>query len=388
MKKISIVLALFLAATLSFAQKANVNAASSSLLSNKVDLAKESIDKDLVANDPETAQWDKAWYVRGQVYRAIAEDITTFFIGLDPDPVPKAYDAFLKALEFGKLDKNKYEKKILEDELPALKPLFINRGVDRFGKEDFAGAYESFNAAVKIDELTGNTVVDTVVVFYAGRAAHGAQKYNEAIEQYNKVLNLGFGDAYYYRAMTEKAMGDTVKAENTLKEGIKNSPENAQFLYIELINIYLVSNQNDKAVDLIDLALETEPNNPTLYYAKGIVFNKTNQSEKEIEEYKKALEKDPTHFASLYNMAAAYMKIAQGIYNEANALPPAESAKYNELDKKAKQTLLEAEPYLLRAHEIAPDDVDILISLREIYAKNAMYEKVNEIKAKIEAIQE
>ncbi len=67
------------------------------------------------------------------------------------------------------------------------------------------------------------------------------------------------------------------------------------------------------------------------------------------------------------------------LINKANNLPPAKSKEYEALKKQADEKFKESLPYLEKAKEIRPKDLDTLNTLKQLYARlgdNVKYEKI------------
>jgi len=60
---------------------------------------------------------------------------------------------------------------------------------------------------------------------------------------------------------------------------------------------------------------------------------------------------------------------------------------YNKAFEEAKEVFAQALPYMERARELQPDDMDTLTSLKELYYRLQMTEKYEEIVAKINEIE-
>ena len=56
------------------------------------------------------------------------------------------------------------------------------------------------------------------------------------------------------------------------------------------------------------------------------------------------------------------------------------------VEAKANEVFLQAVPYFERAHEARPDDVSTLQTLQTLYALMKNYDKVEEVKNKLEAL--
>ncbi len=196
---------------------------------------------------------------------------------------------------------------------------------------------------------------------------------------------------------------DKEAAAKYLQEGREKYPDEKGLLYAE-INYYLGEGELEVPINRIQEAIASDPENISLYTTLGNVYDQLNQQEREAgnvekadeyfnlayETFQKAMELDPNHFDSQYSVGALYYNKAAsltGIINELASDYSAEGTKkYNELKLVMDGYFDEALPYFERAHEIDATDQNSLIALREIYARKSMFDKVEEIKAKLEAI--
>ncbi len=170
MKKLSFILILLVCATVAFAQKGKLTQATSYFTSGKLDKAKELVDE-AIAHEA-CVNYDKAYFVKGQIYQAIFESPVADYKKLDPNALDKAWEAYQKVIE---LDvKKKYGKK-LETQYRNLVIDYTNQAVDRYNKEDFKGALIAFKRVLEIENSPVMTLeqpakTDTAV-FFNRRAA-------------------------------------------------------------------------------------------------------------------------------------------------------------------------------------------------------------------------
>jgi hypothetical protein len=303
MKQISlIVVVFFVAISLGFAQKGKVNGASSSVGVGKLDKAKEDID--LATENEETKNWTKTWFVRGQVYQAIAEDQTGLFKKLDPDAVSKSFEAYKKALDLDKQpdEKGKVKPKFTEDIIKRLKENvkfdFQSAGIEGFNAADYKKALMGFESSLEIDQLTNLSYTDTAIVFNAGLSAFNCKEFDKAMKYYQTSKSLGYAGSRIYLsiAQTYKELKDTTSALKSLQEGIDKYPNDNQALINELINHHLMAGNSDEALKFIDIAIGKEPTNHTYFFAQGTLYERM-QGEKDKKyseakaKYKEALKK-------------------------------------------------------------------------------------------------
>ena len=87
-------------------------------------------------------------------------------------------------------------------------------------------------------------------------------------------------------------------------------------------------------------------------------------------------------------MGALYVNAAATLIEIANDLPLDQQAKYDSLKSEANHYLQDCLPYLEKALELQPDDRSTMISLKEIYTRLKMYDKLKVIDAKLEELEE
>ena len=422
MKKIHIIILLILATTgYIYSQSCSSCRVSSFnyLKYNELDKAKETSDFCISCDKSKTDP--RVWYYRGQIYQQI--HTSKEFSKLDPEAADKAFEAYKSALLFNFVDpalqqldiinkpedqmkfftalndlKTKYTDSemlmdILMNQYPGLANIFVNKGVDEYqNNKNYEKAYKYFENSLFVSGMSMR--VDTPVIFYAALAAQKCNKYKEAIELFKVLTKLEYGKDdkekatnYYLIADTYRSQGDTVKYLDYLKKGIDKYPADNTALVVELINYYLTTNKAAEALSYLDLATKNNPENATYWFAKGSLYDGNMKDPvKAIECYKKSIELKDDYFDPNYNMGAIYFNDGAELLNKANAIPPDKNKEYKEAKAKAEDKLREALPYLEKAHAINASDLPTMESLKNIYYRLAMLEKMEAIKKEMDAL--
>lgn len=350
---------------------------------------------------------------------------------IDEAALDKAKKAYNKALELD--EKDKYKKDI-QEKLENISQFYFNEGVEAYNDGDFKQAYKGFKSTVETNKHELVSKVDTSAIFNTGLAAEKAGMYDEALKYYNKSQELDYrgADIYFIISNVYKAKGDTLQAFNAIQKGFEEYPGNNALL-IEMINYYLQTGDTDAALKYLSEAIEKEPENETFHFAQGTLYDKIQQNATEqlndlseqittakqenkskdeiaklekalekletdkkpiIEEnvtkalnaYKKAIELKQDFFDAYYNAGAIYYNQAARMFEKAARIPLGEQDKYKAAMEKAKSKLKEAKPFMEKAHELNPDDMSTMQTLRTIYQRLQMKEKAKEFDEKIEAI--
>lgn len=407
------------------AQKNKVVSAINYLKYNELEKAKDAIDKAI--EHEKTMNWEKAWWVKAKVYHAINDQCMYNEDQKYCELSPKAYDialeAYLKAINLNFVDPKWHNLDILNKEadakvfgnlmsdpkninnweiaqdifmvrFPGLSNVFVNVGVKQFQSDNFAEneqAVESFEKSLFFSGMTGK--VDTPLFYYTALAAAKAKQYDKAAEYFGLCTKYEYGEdddnkayMYYGLAKNNLEIGDTVKYMESLKKGIDKYPDNNTTLVTELINYYLAEDMSQEALDYLSLAIKKVPDNHTFYFAQGSLYDKMERYSDAEKSYKKAIELKPDYFDANYNLGAIYYNKAVQLYSDASAIPPSEQKKYDAKIAEAKEQLKLAQPFLEKSLEINPEDINTLLSLKEIYARFQEYDKSKAMKEKIESL--
>ncbi len=380
MKKLTLLLSTILIVTATFGQKRSVQDAFNNLRKGNLDKAMENIEPTI--SDPSTMNEPKTWFYRGNIYLQIHMSDKPEFKALDNDALNKAYESYKKATE---LDTRKeYYAEILQNMLIISEQLY-NVGVVNFTSDppDYHASFLAFENSSKVNESFG--AIDTTAIFNAARAAELDKDFSNAILYYNKARELNYPQPLIYSSLASIYMekGDTATAITYLTEGRQKHPEDFNMLIAET-NYFLTSRQNDKAMANLEEAIVTDPENPTIHYAVGVtyaVMGNVNDAEKS---YLKAVELKPDYFEANYNLGALYVNQAAMIIDSANKLPLSQVKEYDALKLQADEILRKSLPFLETASTLDSTDKNTMLSLKEIYTRLQMYEKLKEINAKLE----
>lgn len=422
MKKFSLVIIGMLFITAIFAQKREVTSAWSYLKDGFLDDAKKSIDK--ATANPETSNWYKTYYYRGQIYQELGITDKKKYKGLCDNCLDEAYDSYIKAIllnfvnpeyrqidltsEAGfmkfvsiiqKMDDRNYENTeslydIIGNRLPALSNAFINEGVAKYQEQKWEESYAKFEKAVLISSLSFRA--DTQLYYFTSLAALKAKKFEEAVKLNDFLIEAKFGAnddervlIILNQAVCYREIGKTDKMIETLQKGIEKYPNANYPLVIELFNYYVNSEQNDKALEYINLAIQKNPNDPQFYVIRGTLNETLKLRDKAIADYKKAIELDPNNFDANYSAGAYYYNTGVDTLDWADKnIPITEFAKLEEFKKIANGLFEQAKPFLEKAEAIQPTNMNVLATLKTIYYRLGEMEKYKEADAKIKKLTE
>ena len=406
MKRVLLTVALCVAASASFAQKKVVNEAQSIAKGSNADFGEaRTLIKGALEN-PETKDDAKTWYVAGFIEdQQFNAERAKQILGQQPNE-PVMYEAlygilpyFQKAYELDQLpnEKGKVKPKYTKDIksiLSANHVYLFNGGAYYFDKQEYKKAYDFFNQYVEISELpmfagTQTAEKDSTfmtVQFYAAAAASLAKDSRLAIAALERAKNTPYRqyDVYQYLCY-EYGEARTAQAsdmlEKTFEEGMQVFPDSAFFLN-NLINTYIYSNRNEKALEMLNVAIQKNPNDANLYNVMGRVYETGLKDYANAEKnFQIALEKDPNLTDALSNIGRIYYNQGVNKLSEANMIN--DSKKYQEELGMAKDLFKKALPYYKKAHEAEPEKMDNMIALRGIYYNLNMGPELEAIEAEM-----
>lgn len=362
----------------------------------------------------------KVWLKRGEIYNAmVAKEANMIYVQEDyqlSDKAEKnameALSSFRKALE---LAEKKYESKEALDGMRESANYFNVVGNTMLQNQRYNEAFGSLIAVLDIQQIFEKNEVEPVFENPDDLANHKfvtAFCANIAGEQ-DKSERL-FKDLYdgdskepavystYFSLLIDK--GEKDAAMQVMEKGKSLFPGNTDLLFAE-INFYLKEGKMDELVGKLKTAIDKEPSNVSLYSTLGSVYDNLFQREMEagnedgattnfnnaLEYYNKALEIKPDFFDATYSIGALYYNKAAAYTKELIELEDDYSReglkKYEAKKAEVFSYFDDALPFFQEAEKMDPNDVNTLIALKEIYARKNDLEVSNEIKKRLDNVQ-
>ena len=394
MKKIALTLVLVAAITIAFGQSNVRQTASNYLKDGKLDKAMEAINT--CVQDPSTAQDAKSWFLRGNIYLEISNTKDEKFKSLSPDPLTISLDSYKKAIEYD--PKQKYYEDILA-KLNWQRNNYYNAGVESFNQRNYKDAMLNFGKGADVIEIANTS--DTLSLMNAATCAQLANEKDYAKQYYLKLLKGNYKSASLYISLADiyRQDNDSVNALKYIRIGLSEYPNDLRVFLTET-NIYLTFGQTNKALKNLQLAMEKDSANASVAFALGTIYdNLSNDStkttdfrfssfENAVKAYSQAIALNQEYFEPNYNLGAIFVNKAASVNDEANKLPYDATAQFEKLKKEADGYLEKALPYLEKAAELQPGDMNALYSLKQIYSRTGQKDKVKEVNDKINAAQQ
>jgi tetratricopeptide (TPR) repeat protein len=227
-----------------------------------------------------------------------------------------------------------------------------------------------------------NNRIDTVDIYFAGRAALENKDYKEAVRLFEQASSHNYNDPFLYVFYKQAlfAAGDTATGAKVITEGFKKYPDN-QSIMIELINYYLTSNQSEEALRLLAVAKANDPGNVSYVFAEGTLYDKLGRFEDAEKAYKTCIEMQSDFYNGHYNLGVIYFNRAVKIYEDASRI--SDNTEFEKLQTQGDDMLKQAIPYMQKASQIDPTDRYSLETLKTIYYRLKMNTEYQEVVNKL-----
>jgi tetratricopeptide (TPR) repeat protein len=224
--------------------------------------------------------------------------------------------------------------------------------------------------------------IDTSLIFNTGFVAALAGEYEESLKYLKRAKDMNYGDGTLYVLIkdTYVELGDSTNAEMILQEGFQRFPQDNAVL-VELVNFYINADNAEAALNYLDLAKQQEPDNPSFILPKVHYLKEWENLKKLKNHIERSIELDPNFFDVNYNMGVVYYNEAVRMLEEANEIM--DNVKYEKARDAAFEVLKESIPYLEQAHVINPDHPDTMETLRILYYRLGMEDKLEEMNRKL-----
>ena len=404
MKRIVVLSFALMIGAFSFAQKKELKEAEKAIKDNNFADAKSSITQaESLMSAMDDKEKAKFYFLKGQALYANGN-------GSDTD-VSEALNNFQMLRDVEKASgKIVYTSKV--DELNAsMTNNFINKAQTALEQKNYEVSYKNFENAYM------SSPVDTLYLYNAALLATSNQSFDEAISMFTKLQDLGYtGISNEYTATDiesgeEQFFPTAILRDISVKAGTHNNPLNKKSeskvgdIAKNIALIYIEKGGTDKALEAIDKAkstnpndfnlivaeanvryklgqmaeykklisqaLSVEPNNIDLLFNLGVVAAEEKDFESAKSYYDKAIEIDPTFGNAYMNMAALILDQEEGIITEMNGLgsSAADDKRYNELKGKRLQLYKDAIPYLESAFENDSKNLAAARTLMNIYSQ-------------------
>ena len=419
--KYAILASVFLISVASFAQKDQIKAAEKALKGGNSSEAVSILQgaESLIPNatDAEKAQY---FFVKGNALLDLANKKVEE--GKNLSLAAKAYQDLL-AVEKAS-GKDKYSSQATASILD-IKFKLLNSAIADSKTEKYAEGAEKLYDAYLLDKK------DTLNLYYAASTYVNAKNFDAALKLYIELKDLNYsGKGVNYLALNkltgqedlfsntqdrdrvvkigthEKPRnevipskrgeinknialiliqnGKTEEAKKAISEARKANPDDSSLTLAEA-NLYLETKDFETYKKLVSEVLEKNPNDADLIFNLGVLSANAKNPVDAEKYYKRVMEINPNYINAYINLAALKLEDEKVIIDEMNKLgtSPKDMKRYDVLKNQRFNLFRSAIPYLVKAVEIDPTNIDVAKTLMNVYSALEMTEEYKALKAKI-----
>ena len=183
---------------------------------------------------------------------------------------------------------------------------------------------ENLNFAIPIKEIlkvnsgqmTDQRIIKALEYFYKGYNLYETGKYEEALEYYDKYIEISKNEAkaYNYRGLAQEELKNYPKAIEDFTRAITLDNK---FIpaYSNRAECFTKMEMYEQAEKDFSKVIKLEPKNFYAYYSRGLVYSKDEDYNKAIEDFTKAIKLDADNAYSYVNRGFCYYKVSK--YEEA-----------------------------------------------------------------------
>lgn len=287
-------------------------------------------------------------------------------------------------------------------------------------------ASKNIMAADKLMEVYKlNEDANKIYLYYAASNYHNAEELEKAMEAYKSLLDMGYTgvETQYFAVEKEsgekQAFGDESQRSLMIKAGTHTDPtdEVSKDITPQILQnmayIYIQKEDYEEAIEVVDDALEADPENTSLLRAKADVIYQLGDKEEykrimkkivsldpdnpellfnlgvssaelgELDEalsyYDQTIKADKDHYAANLNAAVLTLSKDESLVEEMNGLGMSaeDNKRYQELQKERESVMKDAIPYLENALHIDDTDLEVKRTLANVYSQIGENEKAD-----------
>ena len=200
----------------------------------------------------------------------------------------------------------------------------------------------------------------------------------------NEVIPSKRGEINKNIALILIQNGKTEEAKKAISEARKANPDDSSLTLAEA-NLYLETKDFETYKKLVSEVLEKNPNDADLIFNLGVLSANAKNPVDAEKYYKRVMEINPNYINAYINLAALKLEDEKVIIDEMNKLGTStkDMKRYDVLKNQRFNLFRSAIPYLVKAVEIDPTNIDVAKTLMNVYSALEMTEEYKALKAKI-----
>ena len=255
-------------------------------------------------------------------------------------------------------------------------------GSELYNVKDWEGAYIAWDDYCKMAARTDDPrwlKPDTLVAevrYYQGIAAWQKGDTIDAVRLFSMARHGGYPrkEAYDYALICLSDLGNDAEVVRLAWDAfLKFGTSDPQYIRI-LINDFITREDYSGANDLIDDALEANPDDDELLNLKGLVIESKESIYEAFPYYQRCIELNDSNASGQFNVGRYF-------YNKAQETRQNSHLYGKKLSDLVNPIYREALPYFEKSYALNPDNEELVNALRDIYYKLGEAEKLQAIES-------
>lgn len=354
----------------------------SHIKANELEKSLEAVE--IACENESTAGDPRAWYLKGFIYKE--------FYRLYPDSLSHFRKKSLEAVEKSISLDNSH---VLKDECRAITSFiytsYFNDAVLHLNE----GEYEKAVSVLNLFITDSADAYYSEALYYSGYGSLMQGKNALAFQFFWKALQAGYQDPLIYDQLSQDFLDREMPDEalGLLTEGRSLFPED-QKLQLSALNLYMTLQQYKEAEKIAEDYLSEHPDDLEVMLVTGTIYEKCFQTDTSRREeyflkrkniYLSVLMQDPDNVLANYNMGITLYNQAISIINRSDVYSM-DILDFDQLLTRCANYFKEALPYVKKAHELSPDNINALKALEGIYYNLNDKEQFASVREKLEIL--
>ncbi len=297
---------------------------------------------------------------------------------------------------------------------------------------------QNYGKAAEVLEQTYDlSPIDTSFLYFAGTNAINGKNYTQAASIYQKLVDVGYTGREKRFTAIDKTTGVKkddfasevdrdlfVKSGEYINPAVELTESKRGDIIKTLATLYIQTDQNETALEVIDKALalnpndlsiletkastllklgrrdeffkinkeliEKDPNNGKWYYNLGVGYHDSGNTEEALKNYEKAIELSPENIDAYNNIVQLILDGDEKIRNEMNSLgnSRADFDRFDALKLERQKIQRKTIPYLEKALDIDPENRNLTQQLFQIHSILGNQSEADAVKARLDALPE
>lgn len=365
-----------------FSQVLMVEKAFEHLKRNELEKSLEAIE--MASQHPSTVTDPRTWYLKGFILKELFNSQTDTKI----DYRNQALIAIAKCRE---IDKNQHFREDCESISAFIYTSYFNDAIQQLNAGNYAGAITILKPFV--DDNTNAFYAEAL--YYSGYASVMQGQGSQAEIFFQDALKAGFQDALIYDHLANNYLkNNSEKALVTVRQGRNLFPDD-KGLHVSEVNILLALQQYSQAETSVENYLSKHPDDVEVMLVAGTVYEKLFQQTLDQKEayllkrkniYFQILAQNPNNVLANYNMGITLYNQAVVLINQQTDLYNVDLLSFDSIIEQCTSLFKEALPFIKKAHELMPDNVNTLKALEGIYYNLNDREKFIQVREQLNAL--